>query len=275
MRTKTGLPSITIESNSLLTNSSHIAINNHQWQGSYREDSPAVLLPIEAWCLSHLDIWYAKSQMTKCPFLRRRAGDFLDVVEAATKHTLIRRQCWPLMGMPQGCRPAGYNKKLRQINFRGLSLGQMKKHISKDWKMDSGKGYYITGKLTTAIYRDDCVFDGDDPDLPIRGVRKYAGVAANLFDYEKSCCTLKSLDIVDDMMIAHWKLQATLRLPWKPQIPLTHGTTRYFFDEDGLIERHEESWDISTVEAFGRTFFPDFWNQHHGRVDSETIGSSD
>lgn len=159
----------------------------------------------------------------------------------------------------------------RERKYRGLSLAQMKQHVLNDWGVEGGKGYYITGKLTTAIYRDDCLFDGDDPDQPIRGIRKYVGVAAHLFDYRTSSCTLDSLEIVEDILIARWKLEATLRLPWKPRLPVMYGTTRYSFDEDGLIVSHEESWDMNTIEAFGRTFFPQFWTQEHSGLDSERI----
>jgi hypothetical protein len=29
----------------------------------------------------------------------------------------------------------------------------------------NGKGYYVTGRLSKPIYRDDCLFDGPDPDM--------------------------------------------------------------------------------------------------------------
>eukprot|EP00980_Cylindrotheca_fusiformis_P028034 scaffold22577_cov122-Cylindrotheca_fusiformis.AAC.13 len=184
-------------------------------------------------------------------------------------------EIWGLLGYSGGCSEA-YSDTKRVLAPNGSTSSisacreQPKDARSKDWDVESGKGYYITGKLTTAIYRDDCLFDGDDPDQPIKGVRKYIGVAARLFDYKTSNCTLKSLDIVEDALVANWKLEATLRLPWKPRLPTMHGSTRYSFDDDGLIARHEESWDMPALEAFGRTFFPDFWCKGHSLSDSET-----
>lgn len=217
----------------------------------------ATLSPLEAWSLSHLDQWYEESQSVKCPFLRRRWGDLLDSVETVMKHTVIRRQCWPLMGPPQAWRPAGRNKKRRSIKYKGLSLPQLKAHVLTDWKAATGKGYYVTGKLTTAVYRDDCLFLGPDPDMPIRGLRKYVGVAAHLFDFDHSCATLKSLDIIDDALVAKWQLQGILRLPWKPHLPTFSGATVYHVDADGLIYQHEESWDMSVAHAFVHTLLPD------------------
>ncbi|KAG7347214.1 DUF2358 domain containing protein [Nitzschia inconspicua] len=219
-----------------------------------------VLSPLEAWYLSRLDQWYTKSQSLKCPFMRRRFGDALDTLESVLKHTLIRRECWPLMGPPQAHRPAGTNKKTNTIKYRGLSLMDIHQLVLQDWKPDTdGKGYYITGKLTTPIYRDDCLFLGPDPDMPIHGLRKYVGVAAHLFDYETSRATLQSLERndQDNLLVAKWTLSGILRLPWRPALPTFSGTTIYHIDGDGLIYCHEESWDCSVMRAFCHTLFPD------------------
>ena len=219
--------------------------------------STGTLNPLEAWCLSHLDQWYCKSQAIKCPFLRRRLGDALDNVETIMKNTVIRPECHELMGPPQAWRPAGLNKKVNQIKYKGLDLESLRQYVLQDWKADTGKGYYVTGKLTTAIYRDDCLFLGPDPDMPIKGLRKYVGVAAHLFDVEQSRATLKSLDIVDNTLVARWQLRGILKLPWRPHLPTFSGATTYHFDEEGLVEKHEESWDMTVAHAFCHTLFPD------------------
>lgn len=228
----------------------------------------ATLSPLEAWCLTHLDRWYHQSQIIKCPFLRRRYGDMLDNVETIMKHTVIRRQCWPLMGPPQAWRPAGANKKLQRIKYKGLPLEDLRTFVWHDWKPETGKGYYVTGKLTTACYRDDCLFLGPDPDMPIRGLRKYVGVAAHLFDVDQSKATLRSLEIGDDnTLVADWQLQLVLHLPWRPPLPTFGGTTVYHVDEEGLIMKHEEFWNISVAHAFCFTLFPDIakkiWKDEH------------
>jgi hypothetical protein len=160
------------------------------------------------------------------------------------------------MGPPQAWRPAGTNKKRRHIKYKGLPLETLKEYVLEDWKAENGKGYYVTGKLTTAIYRDDCQFLGPDPDMPIKGLRKYVGVAAHLFDFDESCATLKSLEIVDDTLVAKWRLKGILKLPWRPHLPTFSGSTVYDFDEEGLIERHEETWNMSVAHAFCHTLFP-------------------
>jgi hypothetical protein len=58
------------------------------------------------------------------------------------------------------------------IKYRDLALEELKAYILNDWKAEMGKGYYVTGKLTTAIYQDDCVFVGPNPDMSIRGLHK-------------------------------------------------------------------------------------------------------
>lgn len=237
----------------------------------------AVLSPIEAWCLSKLDQWYSKSQAFKCPFLRRRSGDMLDSLESVMKHTVIRKACWPLMGPPQAHRPAGTNKKTNTVKYKGLSLSELHALVLNDWKPDTdGKGYYVTGKLTTPIYRDDCLFLGPDPDMPIHGLRKYVGVASHLFDYDTSQATLHVLEkqAQEKVLFAKWTLSGILRLPWQPSLPTFSGTTTYHFDDDGLIYRHEETWDCSATRAFCHTLFPQvaeaIWKTDRGLNDDES-----
>lgn len=43
-------------------------------------------------------------------------------------------------------------------------------------------------------------------------------------------------------------------LPIKPYT----GTTVYHINDAGLIDRHEETWDISALDAFVSTFVPSF-----------------
>jgi hypothetical protein len=217
----------------------------------------AVLNPLEVWWLSHLDSWYKQSQSIKCPFFRRRIGDVLDNLEMIVKHTIIRPECWDLMGPPQAWRPAGANYKQSRIKYLGLSTEQLKNYILDDWKPSTGKGYYVTGKVTTAIYRDDCFFGGPDPDMPIRGLRKYLGVAEHLFDSKTSRADLLDFEVLDNVTLkAHWQMQGTLKLPWHPCLPVFRGVTTYLLDSQGLIERHEETWDLSVGQAFVSTLFP-------------------
>jgi hypothetical protein len=241
--------------------------------------STPILSPWEAACLVRMDRWYTKSQTLKCPFMRRRLGDVLDTTEVLMKYTAIRPACWPLLGPPQALRPAGRSNKMKE-KYKGLSLEQIKTHLERDWKTHNHKGYYVTGKLTTAIYRDDCQFTGPDPDMPIKGLRKYIGVAAHLFDQTASGAELLSLDEIiqhpsstSRALLAHWQMHGILRLPWKPHLPVFQGTTTYFLDEEGLIEHHAETWNISAVQAFCQTLWPEMarrlWRTN--RKDSKNV----
>ena len=239
----------------------------------------ATLSPLEVWCLSCLDRCYHRSQSIKCPFLRRRYGDFLDNVETLMKYTIIRPQCRSLMEPPQAWRPAGTNKKLHGIKYKGLSLEELRSIVLHDWRPKAGKGYYITGKVTTACYRDDCLFTGPDPDMPIRGLRKYIGVAAHLFDFDESCAALKALKVVDDhTLVAEWQLRGILRLPWHPSLPTFSGKTVYHVDTDGLIKHHEEFWNISVAHAFCFTLFPELarriWKDDTPEKEPEEKGTT-
>ena len=164
-----------------------------------------------------------------------------------------------------------------------LTLAELQDAIAHDWKASSGhKGYYITGQLNTTIVRDDCLFDGPDPDMPVRGLRKYLGAASQLFDRKSSRAELLSLttecrvgdtvpqpqndptsSISNHVIVARWRMNGVLRLPWKPRLPEWTGTTTYHLDEDGLIYWHEEEWDMSVGQAFLKTFAPElaerFW----------------
>jgi len=136
------------------------------------------------------------------------------------------------------------------------------------------KGYYITGRLNSTIYRDDCLFDGPDPDMPVRGLRKYLSAASHLFDHKLSYAMLRSLQVEGRTIVARWELGGVLMLPWRPKVKSWTGCTIYHLDEEGLVAIHEEQWDISVYEAFVSTIWPslgDFiWGQ---REISGALGS--
>jgi hypothetical protein len=128
--------------------------------------------------------------------------------------------------------------------------------IKSDWCCHNNKGYYVTGRLTTAVYRDDCLFDGPDPDMPVRGLRKYLNAASQLFDQRQSRSELLDLKIKSGVIVARWRMKGILRLPWRPAVPEWTGTTTYYTDDDGLIYKHKETWDVSVIQAFLQTLWP-------------------
>lgn len=222
---------------------------------------------LEKWYLDRLEDSYAYTERyIKCPFFRRRYGDILDDVEGFIRFFLVRpyfQDSTARLGPRISCKSIG--KRTKEKN---LSVAQLLEILRKDWNAIHNKngtadatpidekGYYVTGKLSTHIYRDDCYFSSPDPDLPLTGLRKYIGVASHLFDSRASRSKLLSLREVPGVenyppiLEAEWKMALTINLPWKPKLSEFTGSTLYFLDEDHLIYKHQETWDISLVDAF-------------------------
>ena len=229
------------------------------------------LSPLELWCTSKVDQWYTKSLSLKCPFMRRRMADLLDGMDEVMRFLIIRHKSLEFIGPPPGCR---CTKTMSSVKHTNLAMEELLELIRNDWagtgSTNLHRGYYITGRLNTSIYRDDCYFDGPDPDMPVRGLRKYLNAASQLFDHKTSRAELLSIDIVDAAnapasttddnsnsgfnalmrsaaasssssqpsqqrtIVARWKLQGVLHLPWKPKLPVWTGSTTYHFDEQGM-----------------------------------------
>jgi len=213
---------------------------------------PAALSPMERWCVDNIEGWYEQALAWKCPFLRRRASDLLDAADMLMRFLVIRNT--NLLGPPPSLR--GVQGAMQREKTKYLTREELLETIRSDWRSDNNKGYYITGRLSTNIYRDDCVFDGPDPDMPVKGLRKYLNAASQLFDQRTSRAELLGLQIDGDVIRAKWRFNGSLRLPWKPIMPEVTGTTIYHMDEDGLIYSHEETWDMSAYQAFFWTMMP-------------------
>ncbi len=177
---------------------------------------------------------------------------------------------WTTLLSAPGCKPLGrhilrHPNSSLSLKSTHLPLSDIASRIHRDWiggTSGPNKGYYITGKLDSTIYRDDCLFTGPDPDMPVRGLRKYLSAAAQLFDSKKSHADLLSMayreggDGTNGTVEVTWKLGGVLMLPWHPEVQPWTGKTTYHLDEDGLIYWHEEEWDISVFRAFVCTLFP-------------------
>jgi hypothetical protein len=159
-----------------------------------------------------------------------------------------------------GCNPIqGKGGTTASVKRRGLPMEDIRKFIEADWNgRSNGKGYYITGKLSKEIYRDDCYFDGPDPDMPVRGLRKYVSSTSQLFDKKKSRADVISIQTDESLRMIRvcWRLEGILNLPWHPTMKPWTGSTTYHIDDDGLVDKHVESWDISVLDAFISTLFP-------------------
>jgi len=103
-----------------------------------------------------------------------------------------------------------------------------------------------------------CFFDAPDPDMPVTGLEKYISAISNLF--EKRGSDLQLLDmqmLAPDLLLSRWRLEAMLKLPWRPKIKAYTGVTLYELDNQGLICRHTELWSISAADAFVSAVFPE------------------
>lgn len=186
-------------------------------------------------------------QSIKCPFWRRRFSDSLEAaVQVVTWITRTRHKSLPL---PSPLLLSALKRATsKRPKSRHLDL-QTRLHIIRDDFLN--RQYYVTGRLTSPIYCDDCLFDSPDPDGRVRGLRKFCDAAAGLFD-----ARISRIDLIDiytsdgSHVVAEWRLEGALMLPWRPIIKPFLGTTTYSFDGDGLVCSHVETWDISVVDAF-------------------------
>jgi Uncharacterized conserved protein (DUF2358) len=220
-----------------------------------------LLSPWEQWCVGQLQERYDQALSIKCPFFRRRASDLLDAMDMIVRFIVIRHKSLPDYAMlPTFYSPRRHKDMVSQANVKFVNITQdaLLSILRDDWNVETQKGYYITGKLTTAIYSDDALFDGPDPDMPVRGLYKYVNAASQLFEVKSSYSELLDIYIESDTsIVARWKLYGKLRLPWKPVVPAWTGTTTYHIDpRHGLIDRHIETWDISVWKAFLQTLCP-------------------
>jgi hypothetical protein len=104
--------------------------------------------------------------------------------------------------------------------------------------------------MSRSIYADDCRFR--DPTTDVRGLKRYILAVSNLFEPSTSRAygRLLSIAIKSDKEIEiEWVLEGTLKLPWRPYIPPTRGTTTYSLNQDGLVAMHDETWSVSAVAA--------------------------
>eukprot|EP00884_Botryococcus_braunii_P017435 jgi/Botrbrau1/4375/Bobra.105_2s0021.1 len=135
-----------------------------------------------------------------------------------------------------------------------LSIEELKDIIVKDFQ---DKQYYITGNLSPEIFEDDCVFT--DPTTRVTGTETYANAVKVLFDPETSRADLISVQVEDPHhLLLKWRFDAALNVPGKPRFKPYTGSTLYTTNDQGLIFKHEETWDISPLEAVISVFFPEY-----------------
>ena len=82
------------------------------------------------------------------------------------------------------------------------------------------------------------------------GLKRYILAVSNLFDARASRAALVSIRTISGSEIRmDWELEGKLKLPWQPYIPPVRGTTTYHVNPDGLVDFHDETWDVSPLAA--------------------------
>ncbi|XP_031403518.1 uncharacterized protein LOC116212912 isoform X2 [Punica granatum] len=130
---------------------------------------------------------------------------------------------------------------------------------------DYEKAYFVTGIFSSGIYAEDCVFE--DPTIRFRGRDLYQRNLKLLVPFfDQPSIELKNIEKGEDaeekFILATWKLRSYLRLPWRPLISID-GRTVYELDNNFEIVRHAESWNVSSLQAIGQIFTPNFGRSNH------------
>ncbi len=228
------------------------------------------------------DLFLDNDDLSSSPLL----SNFLPAAEVSENHNILltsdhrghtvsvsssHHNLMDIVSSPPGCKPLGYHIKRHpdgtSLKTRYLSISDITRQIQKDWiggTHGQEKGYYITGKLDSTIYQDDCLFTSPDPDMPVRGLRKYLNAASHLFDPKLSDASLLYISSEEHgglkgygVIEVTWRLGGVIQLPWHPTVEPWTGKTRYHLNEEHLIYLHEESWDISVWRAFLCTLYPE------------------
>lgn len=135
----------------------------------------------------------------------------------------------------------------------GLATAELARILGRD--LAEGRYFVNARGLTTDVWSEDAVFV--DPTNTTRGLRRYLAAVDLLFDPDASSVTLLSVSQAGPRQLrATWTLQGVLKLPWRPVIPAFRGASTYTVGESGLIERQDEEWSVSPLQALAQTFTP-------------------
>ena len=148
-------------------------------------------------------------------------------------------------------------------------------------RADYDKVYFVTGDLNLDIYDENCIFA--DPFVSFTGLDRFKKNLDNLGGYledvtlklrdfqveniekEKAMVLLLPNDLLKKgyregdiaMVKASWNFKCIVTLlPWKPLLACK-GSTKHFFDKStGRIVKHDEGWEIETIDALKQLLKP-------------------
>lgn len=143
---------------------------------------------------------------------------------------------------------------------RNLSLSELAARLTRDLTegATSKGGYFITGDLSTDIFRDDCVFS--DPTNQVKSLSRYQNALRILFDPTVSQVQVLSPLVIDEdarTISGRIRSRGYLQLPWRPFVSAYESSIVYTVNESGLIARQDQVWDSkSSIKALKETFTP-------------------
>ncbi|AFY79266.1 MAG: DUF2358 domain-containing protein [Hydrococcus sp. C42_A2020_068] len=111
--------------------------------------------------------------------------------------------------------------------------------------------------LSYDIYTKDIYFK--DPVNTFKGKLNYRIIFWTLRFHGKLFFTKIYFDLHDvkqtatDIILAHWTVRGTLRVPWRAKI-LFNGYSTYKLTPDGLIYEHIDTWDRQPSEILKQFF---------------------
>ncbi|KAG1656176.1 hypothetical protein FOA52_008715 [Chlamydomonas sp. UWO 241] len=139
--------------------------------------------------------------------------------------------------------------------LRGLRVEEIKDLLAEGI---GGDQYFVTGRLNTAIFDDDCRFV--DPTNDVTGLGRYLTALGLLFDPQYSKVVLRKISITGPSTIeADYTSGGYLRqenFPWRPYVAPYDGHVTYTLGPTGLVVVQAQAWSISPLFALRETFTP-------------------
>eukprot|EP00290_Baffinella_frigidus_P051470 CAMPEP_0180383406 /NCGR_PEP_ID=MMETSP0989-20121125/27939_1 /TAXON_ID=697907 /ORGANISM="non described non described, Strain CCMP2293" /LENGTH=236 /DNA_ID=CAMNT_0022383701 /DNA_START=84 /DNA_END=792 /DNA_ORIENTATION=+ len=134
----------------------------------------------------------AEERAHPLPVLPAARTDMLEAALAVGRFVLARHKS---LAMPlpylEDVAAVGEGARCAEAGATAMAVEDVLKVIEADYTV---RQYYVTGKLTKGIYAADCYFDAPDPDMPVRGRRKYVDAISHLFVKRESRIDLLSIE---------------------------------------------------------------------------------
>ncbi|KAL3932812.1 MAG: hypothetical protein SGBAC_010677 [Bacillariaceae sp.] len=145
-----------------------------------------------------------------------------------------------------------------------LPLEELASRLARDLTVgaNGSGGYFLTGDLSTDIFKDDCVFA--DPTNNVASLSRYQNALRILFDPASSEIQLLSpqltihADTQPKTISGRIRSRGYIQLPWRPYVSAYESDIVYTIDDEtGLIARQDQVWDNkSPFKALRESFTP-------------------